>query len=190
MKLTLVIFAATLLTAAPVLAQVQAEKTKPKSPVAEMCAHTKCQHNLRINLKDKDGGTFDRTFQVFPAAVQPLGIVVAAGQTVHIEADVVDGRLTNLVHVDAIANPHKTITAKFEQIDGKAMMLTVSNPFKQALKFNMGIMPLDQTRLVKTSSCPIVAGGKAFETWPYPIFQVALGKGRLLPEDSKVACDD
>lgn len=155
---------------------------------AQMCAETKCQRGLRVSLKDKDGSPFDRTFEVFPAVVQPFGFMVVAGQTVYIEADVLDGRLVNLVAVDAVAHPGKTITAKLEQVDGKGMMLTVSNPFSRMLKFDMGIMPLEKDDLYKTSSCPVVPGGGLFEMWPYPIFQVALGNGRLLEESDTVAC--
>ena len=160
------------------------------SEVADMCANTRCQRNVRVTLTDKSGATFDRTFETFPAVVQPLGIVVLAGQTVYIEADVVDGKLTNLVAVGRVRDPGKTITATFEQADGKDMLLTVMNPFPKNLKFNMGLMLLDQERLVKTSSCPIGPGLKSFEHWPYPIFQVVLARGHLLAEDSKLACVD
>jgi hypothetical protein len=154
----------------------------------KMCAETKCQRNLRITMKGKDGQVFDQTFEAFPAVVQPFGFMVVSGQTVHIEADIVGGRLTNLVAVEAVVNPDKTITAKLEQVDGKGMVLTVNNPFDKALKFNMGIMPLDGEKLYKTSSCPVVAGGAAFEMWPYPIFQVALGNGRLLEKSDRATC--
>jgi hypothetical protein len=70
------------------------------------------------------------------------------------------------------------------------MVLTISNPYRKPLKFNMGVMRLDQERLLKTSSCPIGPGMKAFESWPYPIFQVVLGRGRLLREDDASTCTD
>ncbi|WP_255992193.1 hypothetical protein [Chitinolyticbacter albus] len=182
-----VLVAMTLLASASLLAQKQ-DEAEQKRIEAEMCAQTKCQRNLRVTLKDKDGATFDRTFKVFPAVVQPFGFVVVAGQTVYVEATVVDGQLTNLVAVEAASDPGKTITAKFEQFDGKRMMLTVSNPFPKLLKFNMGIMPLDKEELYKTSSCPVIPGGQAVEMWPYPIFQVVLSNGRLLQESDTVAC--
>jgi hypothetical protein len=155
---------------------------------ARMCAETKCQRDLRITLKRGDGTTFDRTFEVFPSVIQPFGFMVAAGQTVYIEADVVGGQLVNLVSVDTITKPEKTITAEFKQVEGKGMILTVTNPFNRMLKFSMGIMPLDKDDLYKTTSCPVVPGGSLFEMWPYPIFQVALGGGRLLAPGDKVAC--
>jgi hypothetical protein len=155
----------------------------------EMCAKTQCQRNLRITLKDEGGATYDRTFEVFPAVVQPFGFMVAAGQTVYIEADVVDGKLTNLVAVETVTHPDKTITAEFVQNDDNGMFLTVNNPFRKMLRFDMGIMPLGRDDLYKTSSCPVPSGLRSIEHWPYPIFQVALGNGRFLEESDTVACD-
>jgi hypothetical protein len=66
----------------------------------------------------------------------------------------------------------------------------VSNPFQDMLKFRMAIMPLDQERLLKTSSCPVGAGLKSFEMWRYPIFQVLLAGGHTLPKDSKEICEN
>lgn len=179
--------AAALLLAPPVLAQ-DADDSEQARIQAEMCAQAKCQRNLRVTLKNSIGATFDQTFEVFPPIVQPFGFMVAAGQTVHVEADIVGGKLANLVAVDTVANPGKTITATLEQVDGGGMMLTVSNPFQETLKFNMGIMPLDENDLYKTSSCPVIPGGQAFEMWPDPIFQVALANGHVLAPDSSTAC--
>jgi hypothetical protein len=70
------------------------------------------------------------------------------------------------------------------------MLLKVTNPFSQSLKFNMGMMPLDSDKLLKTSSCPVMAGGSSFESWPEPVFQVVLGNARFIDADKgQVACD-
>jgi len=191
MKISPFVFAAAALLAASA-SQSQEDKNVAQNSggIAGMCARTKCQHDLHVTLKDKNGATFDRTFETFPATVQPFGFVVVAGQTVYIEADIVDGKLANLTAVDKVSDPGKTITATFEQLDNRGMMLTVKNPYHQPLKFSMGIMPLEQGTLYKTSSCAIGPGIFAFETWPYPIFQVVLGRGQLLADDSKLICTE
>ncbi len=153
-----------------------------------MCAETKCQRNLRVVLKQKDGATYDKTFAVFPATVQGFGVAVVAGQTLYIEADIVGDKLTNYRSVDAVTDPNITITAKLEQMKDGGMMLSLHNPFNKAIKFNMGIMPLDSDGLYKTSSCPVIAGGGSYETWPYPIFQLVLGNGRLMEPSDTMAC--
>lgn len=154
----------------------------------EMCRVQACQHDLHVSLRAKDGSLYDRTFPVFPAIVQPYGIVVAAGQTVHVEAEVSQGALVHLVAVDEVAHPDRTITASLTQTSN-GMMLSVSNPFAGRLKFAMGIMPLDQQQLFKTSSCPIEAGKRSFELWPYPIFQVVLGGGHLSADKATTPCE-
>jgi hypothetical protein len=188
-KFKAVFAAATLLLSVSLFAQERVEPAPMSADVSEMCAKTKCQRDLRVTLKDKSGATFDRTFPTLPAAAQPFGVIVVAGQTVFVEADVVDGKLVNLVSVGKVSNPSKTITATFEQVDGKGMMLTVSNPFPDMLKFRMAIMPLDQQGLLKTSSCPVGARIRSVEMWPDPIFQVVLTGGHTLPKDTKVICE-
>jgi len=183
------IFAATaLLVSAPLLAQEAQQPGKASTETSIGCATGTCQHHVRITLKDKNGGTFDRVFENAPAVVQPFGFSVLAGQTVYIEADVADGKLVNLVSVDKISAPEKTVTARFEQVDGKGMMLTMTNPFQQLLKFSIGIVPLGEKRLVKTTSCPVGAGIQSVELWADPISQVALIGGHLLPDNSATGC--
>lgn len=146
----------------------------------EMCKHTICQHNLRVTLKRKDGSTFDKTYDVLPGAVQPFGLLIVTGQTLYIEADATNDGLANLRVVEAVTHPEKTLTATLKQTADGNMQLKLTNPFKRALKFNMGMMPLDRPRLLKTSSCPVIAGGFSFESWGEPIFQVALTKARFI----------
>ena len=161
---------------------VQESDPAYKSVQEQMCAETACQRNLRVTLKQKDGTLFDRTFEVFSPVVQELGITVVAGQTVYVEADIEKGRLVNLKAVDKIVAPEKTLTARFEQSPDGGMMLRVTSPFEETIKFDMGIMPLDKDDLYKTSSCPINKG--IYEMWPEPIFLVMLGNGRVIdPKD-------
>src|SRR4249919_3615408 len=83
---------------APVFADQLVAESDPayKSVQEQMCAETLCQRNLRVTLRQKDGGLFDKTFDVFSPIIQELGITVVAGQTVYVEADIENNRLVNL----------------------------------------------------------------------------------------------
>jgi hypothetical protein len=154
----------------------------------EMCAQIKCQRDLRVALKDKDGKPYDRTFAAFPAIVDRGTITIVAGQQLYIEADIAGDRLVNLVAVDQMRQPSKTVTARFSQAKDGMMLLELRNPFDRPLKFNIGMMPLDKEELYKTSSCPVMAGKMLFESWPYPIFQLVLANPRLLVADASQEC--
>ena len=175
------------MTNSPMLnAQVMRDSDPEYKALQErMCAETACQRNLRVTLKQKDGTLYDRTYEAFNTIVQDFGITVVAGQTVYVEADIENGRLVNLKSVDKIVSPDKTLTAKFEQSEDGGMLLTVSNPFDQTIKFDMGIAPLDKEELYRTSSCPI--NKTVFEMWPEPIFLVVLGNGRVAGSE-ETAC--
>jgi len=156
----------------------------------DMCKHTLCQHDLRVTLKTRDGGTYDRTFDVFPGTVQPFGLAIVAGQTVNLEADVTGDTVSNFRVVDTVTHPAKTLTAHLEQSPKGDMLLSLSNPFDRPLKFDMAIMPLDNAQLLPTSSCPVKAGLKSFEMWPDPLFQVVLTKPRFVGATGKaMSCD-
>ncbi len=156
----------------------------------EMCRETVCQHDVHVVLRQKDGAMFDRTFDVMPGVVQPHWLVILAGQTLYIEADRSDDRLTDFRVVESVTHPEKTLTVTLQQSDDGSMLLKVTNPFSQSLKFKMGMMPLDSDKLLKTSSCPVMAGGSSFESWPEPIFQVVLANARFIdPDKAQLACD-
>jgi hypothetical protein len=168
---------------APVTSQPAAD---PAS-VAAMCQVAQCAYDLRIELKREDGTQFAETFDEMPV-VQDAGVSVYAGHTVLFEADEQNGRLSNFRLVEKVVHPERTISARLEQDEKGHMMLTTENPFKRHLRIRMGIMPLEHDGLVRTTSCPVIAGGASFEMWPYPIFQVFLGEPRLMAADESMAC--
>jgi hypothetical protein len=163
-----------------------ASDAKPAS-ADEVCAVAQCGYDIRVELKREDGSLFAETFDAMPI-VQEAGVSVYAGSTVFFEAEEVKGELVNLRLVAEVVNPERTISAKLEQDDKGGMMLITKNPFDKHLRIRMGIMPLELDRLVRTSSCPVVARGASYELWPYPIFQVFLGEMRLMSESEPMAC--
>lgn len=153
----------------------------------ELCAVAQCAHDVHIVIRRKDGSTFDKTFPVLPVVQQSM-VSIYPGMTVNFEADLDGDRLVNLKLVKEIANPAKTITAKLSQDEKVGMMLSTSNPFDKDLRIRMGMMLLDGEDLLRTSSCPVVAGGGGYELWPYPLFQVIFADMRLIEHTDTVLC--
>lgn len=156
---------------------------------ARMCAAVGCRRNVTIRLQREDGGVFHRRYPVFPPPVQEGSIMILPGETLFVEAEVQGDRLVGLRAVERVTAPEKTLVARFEQLEDGAMLLSLQNPFRRHLKFHMAFMPLDQDRMFKTSSCPVVPGGSAFEHWPFPIFQLLLFQPRLLEQDAAGVCE-
>jgi hypothetical protein len=180
------------LVASTSLIAAASESTAPASQVdaeKEMCKKVGCVFDVRVVLRKADGTTFDKTYPTLPVA-QPNGVSVYAGQTVLFEADEVGDRLSNFHQVSSVEKPEKTLSASLTQASDGTMNLVVRNPFKRHIKISMGMMPLDRTDLVPTSSCPVVAAGSDFEMWPYPIFQIWLGEMRLFDDLNHVSCSE
>ncbi len=165
---------------------------KERMSLDEFCKSNSCRQDLTISLKQKDGTKFENTFKLLPPAVQPSFISIYAGETIYIEAVEEKEAPTGLVQVKSMKNPDKTIMFKFEQqndiSDGKSMLLTVKNPFSKPIRYNIGMMPLDQENLIKTSSCPVIAKGSVFEIWPFPIFQIVVSNIHFQKENDDGAC--
>jgi hypothetical protein len=155
----------------------------------EMCEKVGCMYDVHIVLKHKDGSVFDKTYSALPV-VQPEGISVYPGQKVLFEADVLGDRLSNFKLVPAIVNPERTLSAELTQGEDGGMMLMVTNPFSKRVKIRMGMMPMQTDKLLKTSSCPIIAHGSGFELWPYPLFQVWLADFRLVESTDSMICSE
>ena len=134
----------------------------------------------QITLRRGDGTWYEQTIEHFSGAVQDIGLVVLAGQTIYVEADVSGDQFTSFHEVDHIAEPGKTIIATFEQMDDGGMILNLAQPFKKDLKFDIVILRPGADHFAETSSLPVKAGGKLGEMWPYPISMVVLKNGRLI----------
>ncbi len=156
----------------------------------QACASMSCQHDVHVRLVKEDGTVFEHTYARLPPSLQQGMIAIYPGQTLHVEAAIVDGRLQWTRVVDTVEHPQRTLTVHFWQSPANGMMLKVDNPFGQALKFHMGIMPLAHPVPMRTTSCPIIAHGMGIENWPDTLFQVFLADGRAVDNDKLPACTE
>lgn len=152
---------------------------------------------VHISVILRDGSKFDTTLPPPTPIVQPGQLFIFPGQTLYLEADLDGDKLTNFKLVPSVVHPEKTLTLKFTQESGGAagnmMMFNISNPFDRPMKYRAGLMHLDpaDSRLFKTSACPVVAKGNAFETWSEPLFQLVMADFHLVDPKSQEAgmCD-
>jgi len=158
----------------------------------EFCKVNPCRKDLTIKLKRIDGSDFQNIFKLLPPAVQPAFISIYAGETLYIEANEGKDAPTDFIQVKEMKNPEKTIVFILKQKnkmgDAKSMLLTVINPFSKDIRYSMGMMPLDKERLIKTSSCPVLARKSTFEIWPFPIFQIVVGNIHFKKKNDDGVC--
>lgn len=65
--------------------------------------------------------------------------------------------------------------------------ISLANQTGDTLKFALFVSP-DGERWTATDSCPVEAGGVAFESWPYPVVAFALASPRVLAEGEPRTC--
>jgi hypothetical protein len=114
---------------------------------------------------------------------------IVAGEKLYFEANEKEDRLVDIKKVDKITYPEKTITFDFKQVVDSPqktfMLLSISNPFKKALKLKILTHQMNKDGFQFTSSCPVLPGQTNYESWPNIIYQLALSDFQLL--DTKTA---
>lgn len=166
--------------------------------IAEVCARPgfQCtQDPVSVSLTKPDGSLYH--LDVTPPIMtlqNDASIAVLAGQTLYVEADVVDDKLVHLKLVPTVVHPEKTVTISLKQMSqpsGKPMMLLeVHNPFDRPLRYHAGMMVLDgpDGAIYATDTCPVPPKIFGVENWPMPIFQIFINGPALLAPSAKADC--
>lgn len=94
--------------------------------------------------------------------------------------------------------PPNTLVLSYGQMGGRAqsdplMMLTLSHNLPKALKVD-AIMTVIRPRATvyeqaPTSTCPVIAKGAGFESWPDPLGPMVLRNIRVLPDGAPMVCN-
>lgn len=171
-----------LLSPGLVLAKAKARSQAPE----RVCEHTLCRPPKTIRLLKDDGSVFESSFDVENPIVHKGWVSIFPGETLFVEADRDENRLVNLRAVKRVRDPDRTLELKFWQDKGKPdMFLKVNNPFPKTMKYHAVMMLLDSDKLYKTSSCPVLAGKIAIESWPHAVFELLLFDFRLVKDDTR-----
>lgn len=114
-------------------------------------------------------------------------VSVYPGEKFAFTGEVKEGRLVDLRHV-ALDAPGPKLVVDFTSSDSAAN-LAVDNSFDVILKYRAGMVVTGDSRPRGTSSCPVVAGGGAYEMWPHGIDVLLLDSFRVLPPSGQAVCD-
>lgn len=182
------------LTLASCSNETPSTKLKFANPGAlvELCETMLCRPpGFTVPLVQDDGRPFEMLFQHPIPIAQERFISLFPGETIYVEAEAKDGHLVNWKAVESNTNPDKTLIFTLEQsAELRGMLLNVTNPFPQMLKYHVEMMLPNSEDLHKTSSCPVVPnGGQGYEIWPNAIFQLVFHDFRLIESDQNVSCE-
>lgn len=79
------------------------------------------------------------------------------------------------------------LSLRFIKRSDSQTMVAFSNTLASPVKLDLYISP-DGKNYVYTSSCPILAQGGSYETWPHPVAWIALAQARVVDVDAS-ACE-
>lgn len=156
----------------------------------EVCAEVECRPATTVILALGNGEMGRVNVATRPYVFDGV-VSIVAGETIYVEAIPHGSTLADLRFVPTVANPERTVTLKFEQRLGIGMVLTVTNPFSEPLKYSAGIHRPGYDEFHRTSICPVWPGVRASEHWPEPLVQLLLFDFRFIDEHDQDAmvCD-
>jgi hypothetical protein len=173
---------------------------EPMVSLEQACARSVCRTEAKpMRLRTPEGTTITLMTERFPYA-DGGRVSIFPGETFVVEFD--DARRVNQPRFVSLTDkiddkPGITLaptgskpTMSFElkqDADGPSMMLVTKSTLDAIVKFDatMYVPTGDGMRSEHTSTCPVIAGGGSFETWPFPIGMLVLSNFRVLPKDTK-----
>jgi hypothetical protein len=166
---------ATVVTGAWLIGLLPAQ-AQQRPTLDEVCQSTVCRipHNVSIRV-DRDR-KFEVVLPKAPFYFQGVASI-ALGETLYLKADTVTAAGPLLSYAPANDDSSRTITltASILEISGKAgTLLKVTNPFSKPLTYRALVHAPGANRFEYTSTCPVGPGLTNYESWPYPIVQLAL----------------
>ena len=193
MRLSSLILTVLLILSACQTNQGQKRQVSPNSlalpPKSLICPKNDCRGYTIIRLKRKDGTTYEQTNSYVYPVVQSIGVTIFPGEEIFLKGTFVDNELTNITALDISKKKDAVLSFKFEQINNGSMLLTTNNYGKYDIKYHLHMMPLDDERMLKTSSCPVLSGMATFESWPHPIYQLLINTFKIVEINDKAKCE-
>ena len=183
--------AASIAVATPSAGEWSIDREKAESSRDALCRERLCRPPTTVRVVMKDGRVMETLLAEPSPIVLPNGwVTILPGEEVHV-AFRVDGEALQDAH--AVKRPREgetSISFHFTQDPKNGESdLVIASSSKRMVKLDLGMMLPDSDRVQKTSSCPVIAGGKSYEHWPHPVFQFVAARFRILPDGSSMACE-
>lgn len=120
--------------------------------------------------------------------VSPAGVVsILPGETICLRLSLVEGAIRP-EQVPRISPD--AIVMRFRVTDGaQGARLQVFNPHASNLKYRAGIRVAGDSNYYSTSSCPVISGGAAFESWGQSIEEILAADFHFLDASDSLVCD-
>jgi len=167
--------------------EVGGDESNQRLFLSDFCADKLCRKNVTITFNTPNG-VFDEFLPNYFPVVQGERLSVLPNEKLFIEAELQNDTLTNYRWVESNQHPDKTLVISLTQMEGAlSMLLTLKNPFDVILKYHLDLVDFEG-ELHPTSSCPVLPGISAFETWPHAIPELIISEVHVIPESQAQTC--
>jgi hypothetical protein len=134
-----------------------------------------------LTLSVDEENYWQGTISQSPYIINDNYVQLYPGETLFLEAEVVEDEIIKLSVVREILNENNTIIVEFNQITKEEnekihnfMMLKIKNPFNKDMEYKADIYLLKYSRWIDTSLIPVRAGLLSYESWPDIIITIVL----------------
>ncbi|MGH8061296.1 MAG: hypothetical protein ACREO7_04690 [Pseudoxanthomonas sp.] len=113
------------------------------------------------------------------------GFAIGSGQpALGLRVEIVDGQVVSATPTPAAEANLRAVRGGDDAGEDRSKqqtLMTVSADLPLAVKYDL-YMSADGETFVYTSSCVLTPGISAFESWPHPVREFAIGRPRVVPE--------
>ena len=151
-------------------------------PIEEVCKQTECREPYLVELFLDPNSVYKEEMGASPYVFENI-VYILPGESFFVDAELKDGKITNLGYSQEAKEGIQQFELKFYQYrdDPKhpMMMFRIKNPFDKPVVYKAAILLHNKEGIFDTSTVPIMPGAYSYESWPYPIPELLLGDFRF-----------
>ncbi len=161
------------------------------SELRGLCDRGLCRRDITTQVRLPNGQVQEeRITEHRPAILRP-SVSVMLGEQLEAVADFDDGKFVGWRAPERRESSRNIVlNLKLEQTESDgSVSVELRNNGRQPVKLNLFVRTAGSAQGEYTSSCPIIAGGTAYEYWSRPIVELIVGEAILVSDDGALQCN-
>ncbi len=158
----------------------------------QKCEITECRKKTKIKLKAGNGSQLKSVIPKTPIYFNRW-LNIVPGEKVHLQVDIDRNHVIKKIrYVKKPRYRNRTVTFELKQIPGvntgEAMLLTVSNPFKKALKYRLYEYSVNSEDYAPRETCAVASKSLGYERWSHFVIQLLITDLRFVNQPTNSDC--
>lgn len=161
------------------------------SELRELCDRGRCRRDVTTQVRLADGQIQEERITEHRPAILRHSLSLMLGEHLEAVADFNDGQFIGWRETERRESSRNVVlNLKLDQTESDgSVSVEIRNNGRQPVKLNLFVRTAGSPQGEYTSSCPIIAGGTAYEYWSRPIVELIVGEAMLVSNDGALQCN-